>query len=220
VRWSMGPRDARLATGVRAIYRRLDRRIAAFRRSSGLACLAGCGECCRSTEVEATILELLPLALDLHRRGRTEGVLEPLRGPQFPERCLLFSERALGRFGGHCTEYSRRPLLCRLFGFAAMENREGEPELVACRLIREAEPTLTAEAAESVVRGRLAAPLMRAYTLAMYRLDPVLGSAVLPINAALKQALERVALAQGLSGGRRRKTSRVDTAAGRAYHGA
>jgi Fe-S-cluster containining protein len=216
----MGPRDARLAAGARAIYRRLDRRIAAFRRRSGLACPAGCGECCRSTEVEATILEMLPLALELHRRGRTEEVLDRLRGGQAPERCVLFSERPQGPFGGHCTEYSLRPLLCRLFGFAAMENREGEPELVACRLIREADPSLTAEATESVARSRLAAPLMRAYTLAMYRLDPVLGSSALPINTALKQALERVALAQGLSGGRRTKTFRVDIAEGRTYHGA
>jgi Fe-S-cluster containining protein len=200
VPWPTGSRDARLAAGVRAIYRRLDRRIAAFRRRSGLACLPGCGECCRSTEVEATVLELLPLALELYRQGRAEEVLGRLRSSSAPERCLLASERPLGRFGGHCTEYSRRPLLCRLFGFAAMENREGRPELVACGLIRKAEPIKIRRAAAGVTEGKPAAPLMRDYTLAVYRLEPVLGSGALPINAALRQALERVALRLELGG--------------------
>jgi hypothetical protein len=35
---------------------------------------------------------------------------------------------------------------------------------------------------------------MSVWSLAMYRLDPGLGTQALPINAALRQALERVAL--------------------------
>jgi Fe-S-cluster containining protein len=189
-----------LAAGVQAIYRRLDRKLTAFRRRSGLACLPGCGECCRSTEVEATVLELLPLALDLCRRGKAEETLDRLRDGGEPERCLLFSELPLGRFGGHCTAYSRRPLLCRLFGFSTVENREDRPELVACRLVRASDPARTGNAAAAAAQGRMAAPLMRDFSLAVYRLDPVLGSGALPINAALHQALERVALSLGLAG--------------------
>jgi Fe-S-cluster containining protein len=200
VRRSAPGKNARLAAGVRAIYRRLDRKLTAFRRRSGLACLPGCGECCRSTEVEATVLELLPLALDLCRRGKAEEILDRLRGSEEPERCLLFSERPLGRSGGHCTAYSWRPLLCRLFGFSSMENREGRPELVACRLVRAADPGLTEEAAVAAAQGRPAAPLMRDCSMAVYRLDPVLGSGALPVNVALRQALERVALASRLRG--------------------
>ncbi len=211
MRWSTGrasrsaqARNARLAAGVRAIYRRLDRRIAAFRRRSALACLPGCGECCRSTGVEATVLELLPLALELCRRGKAKEVLARLDAGKEPERCLLFSEQPLGRFGGHCTAYSRRPLLCRLFGFSSMENREGRPELVACRPLRQADPARAGQAVATAARGRAAAPLMRDYGLAVYRLDPVLGSGALPVNAALRQALERVGLSLSLAGGRRR----------------
>jgi Fe-S-cluster containining protein len=193
-------RDARLAARARAIYRRLDCRLAAFRRRSGLACLPGCGECCRSTEVEATVLELLPLALELCRRRAAEKVLGRLHGSQAQAPCILFSERPLGRFAGHCTEYSRRPLLCRLFGFSAMEDREGNPELVACRLIRQAYPVRAGKAAAAVAQGRLVVPIMNAYTTAMSRMEPVLGSGALPINEALRQALQRVALAARLSG--------------------
>ncbi len=212
-RSAQGPRDARLAVGVQTIYRRLDRRLATFRRRSGLACPPGCGECCGSTEVEATVLELLPLALDLCRRGKAEEVMDRLHSGREPERCLLFSEQPLGCFGGHCTVYPRRPLLCRLFGFSSMENREGRPELVACRLVRAADPARTGEAAVAAAQGRLAAPLMRDYSMAVYRLDPALGSGALPINAALRQALERVGLALGLGS----RSHRLQPAAARLH---
>jgi hypothetical protein len=41
---------------------------------------------------------------------------------------------------------------------------------------------------------------MRDWSLAAYRLDPALGANPLPINSALKQALERVGLEQDLRG--------------------
>jgi hypothetical protein len=81
-----------------------------------------------------------------------------------------------------------------------MENREGRPKLVACRLVRTADPGLTEEAAAAAAQGRPAAPLMRDFSMAVYRLDPVLGCGALPVNEALRQALERVALAARLRG--------------------
>ena len=49
-------------------------------------------------------------------------------------------------------------------------------------------------AAAAVDAGSLQAPIMGEWSLAMYRLDPGLGTQALPINAALRQALERVGL--------------------------
>jgi hypothetical protein len=47
---------------------------------------------------------------------------------------------------------------------------------------------------------------MRDWSLAAYRLDPALGLSPLPINAALKQAMERVGLEDGLRGRPPRRT--------------
>ncbi|OHD74519.1 MAG: hypothetical protein A2V99_08515 [Spirochaetes bacterium RBG_16_67_19] len=184
---------------MRALYRRLDRRITSFRRVSGLGCPPGCGECCLSPEVEATVLEMLPLALDLRRRGLVEPTLARLGpGGEPPRPCLFYSPAPLGAFGGHCSVYPWRPLLCRLFGFAAVAGPEGRPELAVCGRMRAALPDRTRAAAAAVLAGRLRAPLMRDWSLAAYRLDPALGANPLPINSALKQALERVGLEQGL----------------------
>jgi Fe-S-cluster containining protein len=202
----MRSRYARPAAAVRALYRRLDRRIASFRRAAGLACPRGCGECCLSPEVEATVLEMLPLALQLRRQGLLAPTLGRLGGGEPPRRCLFYSPAPLGAFGGHCTMYAWRPLLCRLFGFAAVAGSGGRPELAVCGRMRAADPERAQAAAAAVRSGRLEAPLMRDWSLAAYRLDPTLGSSPLPINAALKQALERVGLEDGLRGsqGRRR----------------
>ncbi len=202
----MSSRYARPAAAVRALYRRLDRRIASFRRASGLACPAGCGACCLSPEVEATVLEMLPLALELGRGGLLESTLAGLGSGAPPRRCLFYSPAPLGAFGGHCSVYPWRPLMCRLFGFAAVAGPEGRPALAVCGRMRAAFPDRTQAAAAAVSSRRLGAPLMRDWSLAAYRLEPTLGSSPLPINAALKQALERVGLEHGLRGspGRRR----------------
>jgi len=52
----------------------------------------------------------------------------------------------------------------------------------------------TDEDYRSLLAGSFQAPIMREWSLAMYRLDPGLGTQALPINAALRQALERVGL--------------------------
>jgi len=190
----VSPRSGRLALRVRVLYCRLDRRIAGFRRAVGLSCPRGCGECCLSPEVEATVLEMLPLALRLHREGRLEQTLVSLGPGEPPRPCVFYSPEPLGSFGGRCSVYPLRPLVCRLFGFAAMTDPEGRPQLVLCRRLREADPAGAREAAAGAASGRLPVPLMSEWSLAMYRLDPGLGTQALPINAALRQALERVAL--------------------------
>jgi Fe-S-cluster containining protein len=187
-------RYRRRAAAVRALYRRLDRRIAAFRRAAGLACPPGCGECCLSPEVEATVLEMLPLALRLRRQGRLEATLAGLGPGEPPRPCVFYSSGPLGAFGGHCTVYPWRPLLCRLFGFAAVAGSGGRPELAVCGRMRAADPGPAHAAAAAVASGRLRAPVMGDWSLAAYRLDPALGSSLQPINAALRQALERVGL--------------------------
>jgi len=202
----MSSRYARPAAALRALYRRLDRRIASFRRSSGLGCPPGCGECCLSPEVEATVLEMLPLALDLRRRGLLESTLARLGPGEPPRRCLFYSPAPLGAFGGLCSVYPWRPLLCRLFGFAAVAGPEGRPELAVCGRMRAAIPDQTRAAAAAVLAGRLRAPLMRDWSLAAYRLEPALGANPLPLNSALKQALERVGLERSLRGRPRRRT--------------
>lgn len=193
-------RYSRLAAAVLALYRRLDRRTAVFRRATGLGCPRGCGECCLSPDVEAGVLELLPLALHLQKRGRLEPTLARLASGARP--CVFYSPEPLGDFGGRCSVYPLRPLLCRLFGFSTVRDPEGRPQLALCRLVREADPAGARAAAERAASGKLAAPVMGEWSLVLYRLEPGLALPTLPLNEALGQALQRVGIAASLRRGR------------------
>jgi Fe-S-cluster containining protein len=184
----------RRAQAVFRLYHRLDLHTRSFRRSSGLECLRGCGQCCLSPNVEATVLEMLLAAFRLRHEGRLEQSLALLETQPAPEVCLLYRPQPQRPARGHCGLYEHRPLLCRLFGFAAALDREGKRELATCSLIRTAQPEAAARAAEAVRGATVIVPVMPNYHMELYGIDPSLGARPLPINLALARALQMVGL--------------------------
>jgi Fe-S-cluster containining protein len=182
------------AEAVSRLYRRLDLHVRSFRSFSGLECLPGCGRCCLSPEVEATVLEMLPAAFQLGRQGRIEQSLVLLEAPPPPLTCLLYVPEPQPPALGHCSLYERRALLCRLFGFAATLDRDGHRELATCGRIRATHLGLAAQADEAVRHGTAMVPVISNYRMALYGIDPSLGSRPLPINVAIAEALHMVGL--------------------------
>ncbi|MFM9004838.1 MAG: YkgJ family cysteine cluster protein, partial [Flavobacteriales bacterium] len=81
-------------------------------------------------------------------------------------------------------------LICRLFGFTARTNKEGQRELVTCKFIKEQQ----AEAYEQVVIDLKAGkkiPVMSEYYTRLTSIDPTLAE-FYPINTAIQKALEVV----------------------------
>jgi uncharacterized protein len=172
---------------VRRVFLKLDREIAAFQRDTGLHCLSGCGECCRKPDIEATPLEFLPLALSLYDEGTAETWLEALRGNT--GLCHAFRPN-ITQFGGLCNVYPDRGLICRLFGFTARRNKEGDPELVTCRLIKEQQAEQYEEAMHKIRHGKHV-PVMSNYYSLLSSIDPELVR-FYPINEAMARAVETV----------------------------
>ncbi|MDK9706667.1 MAG: YkgJ family cysteine cluster protein [Desulforhopalus sp.] len=120
-----------------SIYRQLDAAVAAFAERTGLSCPQGCGHCCLSENVEATVLECLPLAFTLFRDGQADALLQQLEDAGDRGRCVLYRPdlTQAGLWG--CSQYATRPVVCRLFGFAGNRDRDGVPRLAMCRVIAE-----------------------------------------------------------------------------------
>lgn len=177
---------------------------AAFASRHGLACPSGCGACCLSPHVECSVNELSPLAEVLLLEGRAEAVLLRVEAQQAAGSsvCALYEPQAHEPNEGSCSEYSFRPLVCRLFGFSARRNRLGEPELVACKVMRDAFPEEVEATARAVAAGA-SAPSVE--VLAHGVVADAMGTdgRPRPINEALKVALERALLRSHLE-------SRVD----------
>jgi Fe-S-cluster containining protein len=175
-------------TAVRRVYNRLDKEIAAMQQSSGLHCLSGCGECCKKPDIECTPLEFLPLALELFDEGRAEQAWEDLKNQQ-NSLCYVFRPH-ITNFGGLCNAYPHRGLICRLFGFTARTNKEGQRELVTCKFIKEEQAQAFAHVAEELKAGKKI-PVMSEYYTRLTSIDPTLAD-FYPINQAIQKALEVV----------------------------
>lgn len=173
---------------VKRVYTRLDKEIEKMQKSSGLHCLSGCGECCKKPDIECTPLEFLPLALELFDQGKAEQAWEELQEKK-KDLCYVFRPH-ITNFGGLCSAYPNRGMICRLFGFTARTNKEGQQELVTCKFIKEHQ----AEAFDRVVvelKEGKKIPVMSEYYTRLTSIDPTLAE-FHPINTAIQKALEIV----------------------------
>ncbi|MEZ6016351.1 MAG: YkgJ family cysteine cluster protein [Planctomycetota bacterium] len=175
---------------VRDRFDAVEREVEAFVAASSLACPAGCGACCLSPEIEATSVELLPMAQALVDEGRAASVLEALAAAPRSGPCIMYAPDPSDPQRGRCTAYATRPLLCRLFGFGTRRERSGRVELVACRTMRAADPTGVADVAANDVLLALA-PVMADHAHALGTDFPGDAAHAVPINDALRSALER-----------------------------
>jgi Fe-S-cluster containining protein len=189
-----------LAAEVLLIYAELDAQVAAFAAASGLRCPQGCGECCSSEKVEATVLEMLPLAFALFADGQAELLIQRLEKVNGRGECLLHRPDLAGPGAWSCTCYSHRAVVCRLFGFAGNLDRAGAPRLALCRVIRQAD--LSGEPPLSLEEEVLALmPLFSEAGMRITALHPGLGTIRLPINSALLEALLKVGITRELEAG-------------------
>lgn len=175
------------------IYEELDQRIALFQVASGLGCLAECGACCLNQDVEATVLEVLPLAQAVFSEQQEEAVLNLIeaRENHGDATCVLYRPDPAIAGKGTCSLYKVRPLVCRLFGFASRKNKKGIKGLSTCKLIKAKVPHLVAEAEKRIQDG-LDVPDYEESSMRLAVLNPQIGFRRLPINQAIKEALERL----------------------------
>lgn len=168
-----------------ALHAEADRQTTAVAGATGLACPTGCGACCVRTPPHVSVSDVAPIARAAIASGEAEALLERAAAIG-PGPCALF---APGQLPGGCTVYAIRPVICRLFAFAAVRDKRGQPELAICREHSAAQPGVRAR-----VEAYLAAGGEVAYfaDLQLAAHDPDDGDAELvPINVALARALER-----------------------------
>jgi Fe-S-cluster containining protein len=180
-----------------AVYARLEKQIRKFQGASKLHCKSGCGQCCENPHVETTVFEMMPLAHDLWKKNQAQEILKKIDDERKGV-CVFYAADPSGTGQGRCTVYSLRPLICRLFGFSAKTDKTGAPQFVTCKVIKTCQAKEYARA-EEMIQGGLEIPIMADFAREVARIDPSEGVRQLPINTALKQALEKVGLRRKLS---------------------
>lgn len=174
------------------VYSRIDASIDAFSRSEGLRCPPGCGRCCENPDVEATVLEILPLAWQFYEEGRAEDVYMGLENQtsEGHTACIHYSPDPFIQGNGRCTVYENRPFLCRMFGFSSRYDKNGQVSPVFCRQHKSTWPQEIESISQRVRQGLALLPNYRDLHYELYGIHPDLQSKRFPINLALKKALE------------------------------
>ncbi len=119
---------------IRSIYRSLAAKQKKFCSSFDIHCVEGCGHCCEHFIPDITPIEAEYLAFGLISEGLDTQVLEDIEKKRDDmKRCMFYKDA--GPY--HCTVYKWRPLICRLFGASASDNKEGRPVFRHCKWNKE-----------------------------------------------------------------------------------
>jgi len=182
----------KIAIAVEEVFRGLDEHIERMTAKTGMKCLHLCGACCRKTDIEASPIEFIPLAIWLYNNEKVDEFLTKLDQSDKTGYCVLFSPDAWKDGNWGCMNYEKRGLICRLFGFGYRLNREGAPELVTCKLLKETSPDAVSIARQSGIDTPEEVPLFRNYSMQLFSIDPDLAINRLPINQAIRLAIEKL----------------------------
>ncbi|MBV2129148.1 YkgJ family cysteine cluster protein [Arsukibacterium indicum] len=179
-----------LSRRVEAVYSEIADTFSNYQQRQGLQCRTGCGECCLAPTIEATTLEMLPLALHLFDIGRAEQTLEQLDQLTEPQGCLFYQKLSFDGKQGQCSVYQQRPSICRMFGAAGYRDKTGQTSLSVCKTIKADHPAKYQQGL--IMLQSSLPPLMMQSKEQVNELDYQLGNRHYPINTALQLALEQV----------------------------
>lgn len=181
-----------LSRQMQQIFDEADAETSQYGQAMGLSCPPGCGSCCETPDIEATVLEFLPFAIRCWEDGSLEAWLQKLQENPSPL-CPFFQPIIPSSAKGRCLNYDARPLICRLFGYAARRGKTGGLEHVACNVQRKLDEGLNTRFQQWVTMQTTVVPVMAEFALRITSLNPDLCSKRLPLREGMREALQYVA---------------------------
>lgn len=181
---------------VAAAHAEIDAQTRDFGAQTGLACPPGCGACCLSPDVETTPADMIPMADAILDAGHAAAMLGRLADRPGRAPCVLYEADPRDPRQGRCAMYARRPSICRLFAFAGRRDADGTPQFTPCRVQVAVMPDRARRARDGVRDGTIPLPIFADHAARVAMLAPGAMAATMPINDALRVALEKVGLAR------------------------
>jgi hypothetical protein len=176
---------------VEHLFDQLEKEMTTFQNATKMSCVAGCGKCCTTPSIQASPLEFLPWAFHLYLNGEAENTLEELK-QKSSTLCHIYKPlNIIDSNQGRCTNYKYRGLICRLFGYAASKDQYGKLRIATCRIIKEGQNEHFLKTTEDISNG-LNIPVFSNYYMQLSNIDFILGKIMVPVNLALKMAIEEV----------------------------
>ncbi|MGV0028441.1 YkgJ family cysteine cluster protein [Phormidesmis priestleyi] len=189
--------NRKISAQVMSLFAQIDQQTKEFRQATGLSCPSECGHCCNHPNIDITVLDVLPLAIALFQQGKAEQVLNQLETDS-PQQCIFYQPDRVNSQKGRCGIYAWRPSICRLFGYATVRDKRGQPNLAACSE-HKATRSLTLTHIQQQLAEGLSAPGFVEFAMRLEAIEPAIGSERFPINQAIRLALHKVGLSAQFS---------------------
>ncbi|UZR96376.1 YkgJ family cysteine cluster protein [Chondrinema litorale] len=178
---------------IQKVFEKLESEVTQLQKNTGIYCLASCGQCCTKPNIEASVLEFLPLAFDLFLRKETTQYKEQILQSGFSI-CHLFNALSVvpnsNYITGKCSQYQYRALVCRLFGYASIRNKHGQKKLSTCKLIKGSYPEEVTRLDQPEKIELI--PNYSNYFQQLVQIDFKLSQEFHPINKAILRAIDEV----------------------------
>lgn len=177
---------------VERIFREMDTELSRLRNVTGVTCPEGCILCCLKPDMEASVLEFLPLAWYLVTSGQHHEVIETIESGQ--RICAALNTlRADDKVPG-CRFYKYRGAICRLFGSAAIrDSKTRKLSLYSCKTLKENYASSWADISDRLnLQSKL--PVVSDFYFRLVAVDPYMSADYHPVNQSICLAIEKVAL--------------------------
>jgi len=175
---------------VERIFKQLDKETEKFGKQSGLKCLTNCNLCCMKKGLEANVLEFLPLANYLVKNNLHEAALDLL--DTNPEHCISLAKTQIPGQTAGCSMYEHRGLICRLFGFSGVRDKNSRLSVYTCAPMK-SEFSEEYQQAMSRINTDMHIPVVSDFYYQIYYIDSQMANDYNPINISIRKAIEKVA---------------------------
>lgn len=175
---------------VEKVFKQLDKETEKFARQSNLKCLTNCNLCCLKKGLEANVLEFLPLAYYLVKNNLHESALDLLETN--PEHCINLAKSQVPGLTAGCGNYEHRGMVCRLFGFSGIKDKNSKLAIYTCSNVKEEYPQEFKSALERINAG-MEIPMVTDFYYQIYFIDTHMANDYNPINVSIRKAIEKVA---------------------------
>ena len=173
------------------LFGEVDRKVEELKALAGVHCPDMCGRCCLGTKVETTAIEMMPLARELWRKNEADMWLEKINSDTGKAACVFFDADPVVPGNGRCSVYELRPLICRLFGFFTIKDKNGKYVYGSCKVMKEKFPENYEKAVRMVREGDHPSNVTD-YSIRIISMGTGISSKMIPINAAAKIAIEKI----------------------------
>jgi Fe-S-cluster containining protein len=177
-----------LVQKIKAVVKILDeaeKQTSLFGLRNNITCIAGCGKCCITPNIEASPLEFLPAAYELYKQGRINEFYDRIVALEEGSRCIFFIPPV--DEGENCTFYPYRGLICRVFGYSTRVSKNNNLEMITCTIIKQSAtyPELNQQKLKT-------APVVSDFYMQLRNIDIREAENLMPVNEAIKKAMEMV----------------------------